>query len=117
MTWQVDFYEEDDGTCPVEEFLTNLPQTHRAKALAVIRILEEHGPNLPFPYSSQVRGRLRQLRIQFAKGKIRILYFADSRRVFILLHGLVKRTDRLDEWDIRIAEQRMHRHLRRLERG
>ena len=115
MHWQVDFYEEDDGTCPVERFLSNLSPRPRAKLLAMVRILEEQGPTLPFPYSSQVRGRLRELRTQHGKEKLRILYFADPRRVFIL-HGIVKRTNRLAESDIRIAEERMGRHLRRLER-
>jgi len=117
MAWQVDFYREDGGSCPVEEFLLGLPVAPRAKALAIIRILEEHGPNLPFPYSSQVRGRLRELRTQFGRTKIRILYFADTRRVFVLLHGVLKRTERLDESDIRTAEKRMRQHLGRFERG
>lgn len=114
MPWRVEFYEEDDGSCPVEEFLSKLPIAYSAKALAIIRILEEHGPQLPFPYSSQIRGRLRELRTQFGRTKIRILYFGDPRRVFLLLHGLVKRTERLEESEIRVAEERMRRHLRRV---
>ena len=37
---------------------------------------------------------------------IRILYFADADRVFTLLHGLIKRAQKLDEGGIGIAEQR-----------
>ena len=116
MAWTVDFYEEEDGTAPVEAFLESLPQGHKAKALALIKILEEQGIGLRFPYSSQVRGRLRELRTQKGKDRVRILYFADSRRWFILLHGFVKRTAQLSESDIQIAEKRMHAHERRLER-
>ena len=113
MPWPVEFYEEDDGTAPVEEFLARLPLAHRAKALALTHRLEEAGPALPFPYSSQVRGKLRELRTQQGKDRIRILYFGDPRRWFILLHGLIKRTDKLAEGDIVLAEQRMERHLAR----
>lgn len=35
MTWQVDFYEEEDGSAPVEDFLSRLPVHHKAKALAI----------------------------------------------------------------------------------
>ncbi len=116
MAWQVDFYEEEDGSAPVEEFLDNLPKQQKAKALALVKLLEEQGPNLPFPYSSQVRGRLRELRTRFGKIRLRILYFGDARRVFVLLHGLVKATDKLPQADIQTAEQRMAAHTSRLER-
>ena len=50
------------------------------------------------------------MRTQYAKDKIRILYFADSRRAFILLHGFVKRTAKLEASELRQAEYRMARH-------
>ena len=110
------YYEEEDDSAPVEKFLDKLPKKQKAKALALIKLLEEQGINLPFPYSSQVRGRLRELRTQFGKTRLRILYFANSRRIFMLLHGIVKTTDKLSEGDILAAEQRMEAHTRRLER-
>jgi len=115
MPWQVDFFVDERGHAPVEEYLTSLPIQHRAKALALIKMLEQEGPNLPFPYSSQVRGKLWELRTQQGKDKLRILYFGDARRVFILLHGIVKRSAQLPQEDIRIAEGRMELHGRRLE--
>ena len=115
MTWQVDFFADERGHAPVEEYLTNLPIQHRAKALALIKILEQEGPNLPFPYSSQVRGKIRELRTQQGKDKLRILYFGDARRVFVLLHAIVKRSAQLPEEDIRVAVARMELHGRRLE--
>jgi len=116
MAWTAEFYEEPDGSAPVESFLDGLPKQQRAKALALIKLLEEQGTGLPFPYSSQVRGRLRELRTQLGRTRLRILYFADSRRMFILLHGIVKATEKLPESDIQIAEVRMAAHVRRLEK-
>jgi len=110
MAWTVDFYEEEDGSAPVEGFLAELPKKHRAKALAIVRLLEEAGPTLPFPYSSQVRGKIRELRTQQGKDRIRILYFADKERHFILLHAFIKRTGKLSQKDIQIAERRMKKH-------
>ena len=111
----MDFFVDEGGHAPVEDFLSTLPTNHKAKALAIIRMLEQEGPNLPFPYSSQVRGKLGELRTQQGKDKLRILYFGDAKRVFILLHAVVKRTAKLPEEDIRIAEARMQLHNKRLE--
>src|SRR5260221_12209070 len=114
MGWTVDFFVEDGGRAPVEEFLTSLSSQHRAKLLALIQMLEQEGPNLPFPYSSQGRGKLRDLRTQQGKDKLRVLYFGDARRVFVLLHGFVKRSTKLPGEEIHVAEARMERHERRL---
>ena len=116
MPWSVDFYVGRDGSIPVEAFLVQLPLEHRSKALAIVKLLEEMGPALPFPYSSQVKAKIRELRTQWGKDKIRILYFADKQRRFILLHGFIKRTDRLNRIEITTAEQRMREHNQRLER-
>jgi hypothetical protein len=112
---RVDFFVNIRGGAPVEEFLVGLPVQHKAKALALIKMLEREGPSLPFPYSSQVRGKLRELRTQQGKDKLRILYFGDANRVLVLLHGIVKRSAKLPEEDIRTAEARMELHNRRLE--
>lgn len=115
MAWQVEFFVNEHGHAPVEDFLDGLPLQHRAKLVALIKMLEQEGANLPFPYSSQVRGKLRELRTQQGKDKLRIFYFGDANRAFILLHGLVKRSSQLPEEAIRIAEVRMALHGRREE--
>ena len=53
---------------------------------------------------------IREVRTQYGKDKIRILYFADSRRVFVLLHGFVKPTAKLEPSELRQAEYGMARH-------
>jgi phage-related protein len=114
MAWTVDFYENADGNAPVEIFLDGLPKKHRAKLLGLIAKLKEHGPTLPFPYSSQVDGRVRELRTRFGKTRLRILYFGDTNQEFILLHGVVKNTDKLEKSDIEAAKNNMADHNRKL---
>jgi hypothetical protein len=114
MAWTVDFYVDADGDAPVEVFLNRLPKKHRAKLLGLIAKLKEHGPTLPFPYSSQVDGRVRELRTRFGKTRLRILYFGDANQEFILLHGVVKDTDRLEKSDIEAANSNMAGHNRKL---
>jgi phage-related protein len=116
MAWTVDFYVDADGVAPVEVFLNRLPKKHRAKLLGLIAKLKEHGPTLPFPYSSQVDGRLRELRTRFGKTRLRILYFGDANQEFILLHGVVKDSEKLEKSDIETAKAGMAEHNRKLVR-
>jgi phage-related protein len=111
--WQIEFYARDDGGCPVEAFLDGLDRPPRAKVLALIQLLAEQGPALPFPYSSQVRGRIRELRTQYGRANLRVLYFGAAAREWVLLHGFTKRTPKTPERDIAIAEGRMTDYLER----
>lgn len=91
----------------MQEFLDSLPDKHLGKVLQVIQMLEERGPNLPFPYSSQVEGKLRELRAHYGRVQYRILYYGDVRGVFILLHAFRKKTARIPDREKRLAMQRL----------
>lgn len=108
--WRVDVYADEIG-CPVQEFLDGLDRPRPAKVLALIKLLEEEGPTLPFPYSSQIQGTLRELRTRYADDRFRVLFFGSPRRVFVLLHAFTKRTETTPLQDIEIAESRMKKHL------
>jgi hypothetical protein len=58
---------------------------------AMVGLLEDRGPHLPFPYSSGVsgsrHGHMRELRVQSGGRPIRIFYAFDPRRAAILLIG------------------------------
>lgn len=99
----------------MQDFLDDLDKPRRAKIVAVVALLAEQGPNLPFPYSSQVRGKIRELRTQYGKERYRLLYFGAPGRMFVLLHGLEKSTAKIPEGGIRIAEARMKRYLKQPE--
>ncbi len=109
--WMVVFYETEDGDCPVQVFLDGLDGKRRAKLLAMIRLLEEQGPTLPFPYSSQVRGKIRELRAHYGDDQYRVLYFGAPGRAFVLLHAFQKRSEQIPERDVRIATARMQEFL------
>lgn len=110
--WRVEFFEDATG-CPVREFLDSLDRERRAKVLAIIGLLEETGPTLPFPYSSQVGGKLRELRAHYGNDQYRVLYFGDPERRFVLLHAFSKRTEKIARRDVKIAEARMEIILKR----
>jgi len=77
---------------------------------AYVKLLEEKGPSLPFPYSSGVEGsrhnHMRELRIQHAGDPYRVLYAFDPRRTaLLLLGGNKKGNDRWYEENVPIADK------------
>jgi phage-related protein len=107
MTWTVEFYEDETGNRPVEEFLERLSDEQVGKILQVFEMLEEWGPRLPFPYSSQVEGRLRELRVHYGRTLYRVFYYGDARRTFVLLHAFEKRSQATPDSEVRVATARM----------
>jgi phage-related protein len=111
--WQIEFFEEQDGARPVQAWLDGLPGAVRGKVLARIDLLAQHGPTLDHPYTSQIEGKLREVRVRLGKTRYRVLYFFDESRVGVLLHGFTKNTAAVEETDKRIAHARMVQHAER----
>lgn len=116
MPWNIEFFREEDGTVPVQAWLDGLPDEVRGKMLARINLLAQHGPTLDFPYTSQVEGKMREVRWRFGKTRYRVLYFFDTKREGILLHGLTKNTEAIEESDKAKGRSRMKEHVERLEK-
>lgn len=112
--WKVDFYREADGTLPVRSWLESLPEDVRGKVIVRIDLLKEGGPTLDYPYTSQIEGRLREVRLRMGKTRYRVLYFFDEDRTAVLPHGFTKNTAAVEETDKRIGRGRMAKHEARL---
>jgi phage-related protein len=114
--WTIEFFWLPDGSEPVRKWLDDLPGEVRGKVLARIDLMAEHGPNLDYPYTSQIEGPLRELRLRFGKTRYRVLYFFDENRAGILLHGFTKNTASVEDTDKKIAKARIEQHSERLKK-
>jgi len=110
---KVEYYIKSDGTVPVADFLDDLPDKLRAKAIRDIDILDKHGTKLKMPYEEQIEGKLWQLRIRTSGDSSRIFYFVYTSNKIILLHGFMKKTPRTPKREIAIAKSYMTDHLMR----
>jgi phage-related protein len=71
-------------------------------------LLKDYGVLLKEPYTRQIKGKIRELRVTDKAGKIRVLYFAFTGRRIILLHGFIKKTEKTPLSEIETAEKRMN---------
>ena len=88
MKWEIEVTHE------FEEWWDNLDEDEQESVTASVTLLEQLGPNLPFPHSSEIKtskyGGMRELRIQHAGRPYRVFYIFDPRRVAISLLGAIK---------------------------
>ncbi len=113
MKWTVEYYTDGAGREPAAEFVDSLPIEAQAKILRLLDLLADYGVLLKEPYTRQIRGKLRELRVTVRLGEVRILYFAFTNKRLILLHGFVKKIKKTPVRDIEIAERRLNDFVRR----
>lgn len=107
-TFQAVFYRDPAGREPVRELIVLMDADARSaigRQIDRLNLLSDSLPHLPFPHSSQVDGELRELRCHYGKDLYRILY-RRSERLIVLLHIFAKRSAKIDQRDIRIAQDR-----------
>lgn len=107
-TLQAVYFRVADGSEPVREYIDGLDVKPRAALIRQIERLNDLSdamPHLPFPHSSQVEGELRELRCHMGSDHYRVLY-RRSKRLIVLLHVFPKRTGKLPQSEIKIAQER-----------
>jgi hypothetical protein len=85
MEWEIEYTDE------FEAWWNDLSEEEQIDVDSVVGLLEEKGPHLPYPYSSNIEGtkygEIRELKIQHKGKPYRIIYAFDPRRTAILLIG------------------------------
>lgn len=111
--WSIKVYESFNGDKPVEEFIKALDERARLKIARTLDQLEEFGLDGAYPHVKKVVGTsLWELRI-IGADSIRIFYITISGRVFLLLHGFKKKTQKTPAKEISIAQKRLNEYRSR----
>lgn len=96
---EVHFYQDDDGSVPVRDWLAELQQNSPAafvKCVTVIERLAQFGYELRRPHTDMLRDGIFELRVRHLRVNYRILYFFHGQNVVVLAHGLTKEKEVLD---------------------
>jgi len=105
MVWKVEFYEDQRGLEPVSDFFDHLDEATLNKVFRVIDILVKNGPMTMMPYSKRINTKIFELRTS-GKKPIRLLYSMCNNK-YVLLHVFVKKTNKLPQKDLLLAEKRL----------
>ncbi|MGE5417091.1 MAG: type II toxin-antitoxin system RelE/ParE family toxin [Acidobacteriota bacterium] len=110
MAWELTFYQEGRNE-PVSEFLDAQNAKARAKILRNLLLLEEFGPDLGFPLVSNIGRNIWELRTVFQGNQYRILFSVVAGKILLLLSGFIKKTRKLPDAELKLAEQRLKAYL------
>jgi len=113
MAWEVEYTDEWWA------WFRELDEEQQDAVAVTVTLLEDRGPDLPFPHSSKIaqsrHSHMRELRTQHRGRPLRTLYAFDPRRVSILLLGGDKTGD--DRWyerNVPMADRLYDEHLEAL---
>jgi len=108
VNWGVIFYMDTQGNEPVKDFILAQSDSAIAEIIHVLKLLREFNVQLGMPYVKKIaKSGIRELRIKHGSDIYRIFFFAQTGRKFVLLHAILKKTDKISQYDKQLAIQRM----------
>lgn len=111
--FKVIFYEREDGTEPVKDFILGLDKKMRAKIMKELKMLSINGIELREPYSKLLDDGIFELRAKSGSDITRVLYFFFVGRKIILTNGFVKKTPKTPPEELDRAKRYRSDYLKR----
>ena len=110
----VEFYQTEDGTKPVAEWLNQLDD-ERAQAVAIgVRFFEEYpNPVVPKKFFEKITEHIWEIKTHFGKEQFRLLAFVEDGAIIIAVHGIAKKSMDLKKQEVKLAEERRKDYLHR----
>ena len=83
-------------------FVQKLSVKMRAKVLRTIGLLEQFGLQLPAPHAKALKncGGLRELRVKQGSDIVRLFYFHQKGKVYVVTSGYLKKTQKTNQREI-----------------
>lgn len=101
----MEYYEQEDGTRPAEEFILSQDKKMQAKLFLALEFLEEKGPALREPFSKSLGDGIFEVRAKQGSDISRILYFFVIGKKIILTNGFAKKTQKTPPREIDRAKR------------
>ncbi|TEB04748.1 hypothetical protein Psch_03510 [Pelotomaculum schinkii] len=113
MIWQILYYQEGNSQ-PVREYIDSLYPKTKAKILRNLLLLSEFGPDLGWPFVSNISRNIWELRTVHQGNQYRILFAVTEGKIILLLHGFQKKTKKLPEKELNLAVSRFTHYQKRI---
>jgi len=102
--YSVEFYQKEDDSEPVKDFLLSLETKVRAKMMEMISLLQENGYELREPYSKHLSDGIFELRARVGTNSSRILFFFFIDQRIVLTNGFIKKTQKTPARELKKAK-------------
>ncbi len=103
MGWHLSYYNPK-----VAETVESWPVGIRAHFLRLIEIMAEHGPDLGMPHTRAMGAGLFELRAKGREGIGRAFYCTLVGARIVILHAMVKKTEKTPQRALQLARTRLH---------
>lgn len=106
---EIIYFTTTSGRSPVQDFILKQQAKAQAKIYEVVEYLQEFGFHLPAPYLRRMIGSnyLWELRTQAQSKQYRIFLAKGGDNIIVLLHAIVKKTQKTPPIDIETAQNRL----------
>lgn len=116
MLSNIYYFVDEKGNNPVKEFIKLLPTKERAKVFAYLVELKNQGHSLHRPMADYLKEGIYELRSK----DNRIFYFFLLKDNAVLVHAIMKKTDKIPEGDLRLCIKRKalveeHKQIEKIE--
>ncbi len=103
------FYRTEAGREPVREWLKSLAKEDKRRIGEDIKTVELGWP-IGMPVSRALGGGLHEVRSSLRTGIARVFFYIDARQRMVLLHGLIKKTQKTSPGDLELARSNKMKH-------
>mgnify|MGYP001559908954 CR=1 FL=1 len=100
------FFEDEQGACPLLDWIDHQPEKVRLKCIVRVERLAEKGHELRRPEADTLRDGIHELRVRSGHVNYRMLYFFHEGRA-VVTHGLTKE-GQVPNKEIDLAVERMN---------
>lgn len=118
--YEIEFYETEDGKCPIWDFLEALrlkaptnkdARIQHKQASLYIELLQQNGTHMNAEITKHLDDGIWELR----PGNNRVLYFFYQNNTYVLLHQFRKKSQKTPKREIEKAKTERNDYLRRKE--
>ena len=99
------FYKTDNGIEPVRDWLLDLSKEDRKKIGTDIKSVELNWP-IGMPVVKPLKNKLWEIRTHLSDGRISRVFFTIKGSSLVLLHSIVKKTQKTPKQDLELARKR-----------
>jgi phage-related protein len=111
--WSLEFFIEERGSSPVEEFLESLDLKTQARFRWSMEQLRVRNVQAREPLVRHLEGDLWELREESRTNIYRVIYFFFTGRRIVFLHGFQKKSQRTPRRELAMARQRYQAYFAR----